>query len=243
MPRSRIDSCEQPAGAGAPEGRTDALTGTRTRAILTILTDLVKKEGDALPKSYSEQERAYIKQRLKEEAAACMGQFGIRRTTVDEIVRRAHIPKGTFYLFYPSKELLLFEVIQEQHEQVNQRLVQALCGLAGASPSAEEVTDVICQFYQMTEDMPIFRLMDSEEIELLVRKLPQEVIHAHLREDTDTVGRLLALFPAKKEVDMEVLSAAFHAIYYATLHRQEIGEAHYAQAIRLLTHGVVTQIL
>ena len=48
----------------------------------------------ALPKIYSDQERAYITKRLKEEAAACMGQFGIRLTTVDEIVRRVHIPKG-----------------------------------------------------------------------------------------------------------------------------------------------------
>ena len=196
-----------------------------------------------MPKSYSDQERAYITKRLKEEAAACMGQFGIRRTTVDEIVRRAHIPKGTFYLFYPSKELLLFEVIQEQHELINQKLVQALSGLAGSAPSAEEITDVIWKFYQLTEDMPVFRLMDSEEIELLVRKLPQEIVASHLREDTDTIGKLLALLPAKKEVDPEVLSAAFHAIYYATLHKKEIGEAHYGQALRLLIHGVVTQII
>ena len=44
-----------------------------------------------MPKSYSDQERAYITKRLKEEAAACMGQFGIRRTTVDELVKRVKI--------------------------------------------------------------------------------------------------------------------------------------------------------
>lgn len=70
-----------------------------------------QKEVKHLPKCYSDQEREYIKKRLKEEAAACMGQFGIRRTTVDELVKRVNIPKGTFYLFYKSKELLLFDVI------------------------------------------------------------------------------------------------------------------------------------
>ena len=196
-----------------------------------------------MPKSYSDQERAYIKKRLKEEAAACMGQFGIRRTTVDEIVKRVNIPKGTFYLFYPSKELLLFEVIQEQHELVNQKLYQALSGLAETDLSADTITDVIFEFYRLTEEMPVFRLMDSGEIELLVRKLPQEVVEAHLREDTDTIRELLSLLPAKKEVDTDVLSAAFHAIYYATLHKQESGEAQYEQALRLLIRGVVTQIL
>lgn len=196
-----------------------------------------------MPKSYSDQERAYIKKRLKEEAAACMGQFGIRRTTVDELVKRVKIPKGTFYLFYPSKELLLFEVIQEQHELVNQQLYQTLSGLGEEAFSAEKITDVIFDFYKMTEQMPIFQLINSEEIELLVRKLPQEVVQAHLQEDTDTIGNLFTLIPAKKEVDVNIISAAFHAIYYATLYKKEIGEEQYDQALRLLIHGVVTQIL
>lgn len=196
-----------------------------------------------MPKSYSDQERAYIKNRLKEEAATCMGQFGIRRTTVDELVKRVHIPKGTFYLFYQSKELLLFEVIQEQHALVNQKLYQELSGLAQTKLSAENITDVIFEFYKLTEEMPVFRLMDSEEIELLVRKLPREVVEAHFREDTDTIQKLFSLLSVKQEVDIEVLSAAFHAIYYATLHKKEIGERQYDQALRLLIHGVVTQII
>ena len=196
-----------------------------------------------MPKCYSDQEREYIKKRLKEEAAACMGQFGIRRTTVDELVKRVNIPKGTFYLFYKSKELLLFDVIQEQHELVNQKLYQAISEAADQSFSAEKLTDMIFEFYKMTEEMPIFRLMDSEEIELLVRKLPREVVEAHLQDDTDTIQKMFALLSVKKEVDVKVMSAAFHAIYYATLHKKEIGEEEYDQALRMLIYGVVTQII
>lgn len=91
-----------------------------------------------MPKSYSEQEKEYIKKRLKEEAAKCLVQYGVRRTTVDEIVKRVHIPKGTFYLFYKSKELFLFEAIQEQHEMVNRELYKALSNLEELS--AEKLT-------------------------------------------------------------------------------------------------------
>ena len=84
-----------------------------------------------MPKSYSEQEREYIRERLKEEAAQCLAKYGVRRTTVDEIVRRVKIPKGTFYLFYKSKELLLFEVIQEQQENINRQLYQAVSEMDG----------------------------------------------------------------------------------------------------------------
>ena len=183
-----------------------------------------------MPKSYSEQEREYIKKRLKEEAAKCLAQYGVRRTTVDEIVKRVNIPKGTFYLFYKSKELLLFEAIQEQHEIVNRELHKALSNLATQELSAEKLTDVIFEFYKMTEKMPILKMLDLGEVELLTRKLPREIVEEHLQDDTDTIEKLFALLPIRKEVDIKVMSAVFHAIYYATLHKAEIGEGQYDAA-------------
>ncbi len=195
-----------------------------------------------MPKSYSEQERAYIRKRLKEEAADCLATYGVRRTTVDEIVRRVNIPKGTFYLFYQSKELLLFEVIQEQQQSINRRLFQVISGLSGTKVSAEELTDAIYAFYKMAEEMPILKLIGTGEVELLARRLPREVVQAHLQDDTDTIGEMLAMLPVKKDVDINVVSAAFHAVYYATLHKAEIGEA-YDQALRTLIYGIVAQLI
>lgn len=196
-----------------------------------------------MPKSYSEQEREYIRRRLKEEAAECLARYGVRRTTVDEIVKRVNIPKGTFYLFYKSKELLLFDVIQEQHENVNRHLFQAISAIAGTSFSAEKLTDVIFEFYKMTEKMPVLKLLDISEVELLVRKLPREAVEEHFQDDTGMIEKMFALLPVKKEVDIKVISAAFHAIYYATLHKAEIGEEQYDEAVRALIYGIVIQVI
>lgn len=196
-----------------------------------------------MPKSYSEQEREYIRKRLKEEAAKCLARYGVRRTTVDEIVNRANIPKGTFYLFYKSKELLLFEVIQEQQKNINCELYQAFSRMTDAEFSAESLTDIIFAFYKKSEEMQILKLLDPGEVELLARKLPREVVEEHLQEDTDTIEKMLALFPVKKETDIKVISAAFHAIYFATLHKAEIGEEHYDGALRTLIYGIVTQLV
>lgn len=196
-----------------------------------------------MPKSYSEQEREYIRKRLKEEAAKCLARYGVRHTTVDEIVKRVNIPKGTFYLFYKSKELLLFEVIQEQQEEVNRELYRAISEIAGSSFSAEKLTDVIFGFYKKTEEMLILKMLDAGEVELLARRLPREVVEGHFQDDTDTIGKMLALFPAKKEVDTKAVSAAFHAIYFATLHKAEIGEEQYDEALRMLIYGVVAQMV
>ena len=196
-----------------------------------------------MPKSFSEQEREYIRQRLKEEAAKCLAQYGVRRTTVDEIVKRVNIPKGTFYLFYKSKELLLFEVIQEQQKNINLELYQAFSDIVDMELSAEKLTDMIFEFYKKTEKMLVLKLYDAGEIELLKRKLPQEIIDEHLQDDTDMIKKMIALFHVKKEVDINVISAAFNAIYYATLHKADIGEEQYDNALQVLIYGIVTQII
>ncbi len=196
-----------------------------------------------LPKCYSDEEREYIIRRLKEEAAKCLAQYGVRRTTVDELVKRVNIPKGTFYLFYKSKEILLFEVIQEQHDAINNGLAQALSKISVKDMSADTFTDLIFDFFKKTEEMPILRLLNTDEVELLVRKLPREVVEAHLQEDTGTIEKMLAMFPMKKKVDVKAISAAFHAIYFATLHKADIGEESYDEALRMLIYGVVKQIM
>ncbi len=202
-----------------------------------------QKEVVAVPKSYSEQEKEYIRKRLKEEAAKCLAKYGVRRTTVDEIVKRANIPKGTFYLFYKSKELLLFDVIQEQQENVNRELYQSISGIADTEFSAEKLTDVIFGFFKMTEKMLILKMLDVNEVELLARKLPREIVEEHFQDDTDTIEKIFALLPVKKEVDIKVVSAAFHAVYFATLHKAEIGEEEYDEALRILIYGIVTQFI
>lgn len=196
-----------------------------------------------MPKCYSEQERMYIKKRLKEEAAYCMGRYGIRHTTVDEIVRRVNIPKGTFYLFYKSKELLLFDVILEQHEQMEQKFLHNISRIASDEISAGKLTDVILDFFKLATDMPILNILNTGEVELLIRKLPQDVVEKHFGHDTDMVEQMFSLLPVKDELDSKAFSAAFHAIYFATLYKNEIGEEQYESALRILIYGVVKQIL
>ena len=72
-----------------------------------------------MPKIYSDEEKKQIIEKLKKEANVLMQEKGVKKTTVDELVKRAGIPKGTFYLFYPSKEMLLFDVSQDFHKQVD----------------------------------------------------------------------------------------------------------------------------
>lgn len=196
-----------------------------------------------MPKCYSEQEKEYIRKRLKEEAAKCLALYGIKRTTVDEIVKRVKIPKGTFYLFYQSKELLLFDVILEQHDLIEKKLWEEISCIDAKNFTPEKLTEIIVHFYQLAGEMPILKLLNSDEIEILARKLPQGVLEEHLGHDNSMIDKLFGAFPLKKNVDTKALSAAFRAIYFSTLHKEEIGEENFDDALRLMVSGLVNQLL
>lgn len=196
-----------------------------------------------MPKCYSKQEREYIQNRLKEEAARCLSQYGIRRTTVDELIKRVKIPKGTFYLFYQSKELLLFEVILEQHEMVEQKLYQSICGMDPGDSLTDQLVDILMDFYRMAAEMPVLKLLDSDEIELLARKLPQDVLAEHLSHDNGMMEKVFSSLPVKPGVDPEIFSTAFRSLYFSSLHKDEIGEENFYESLRILLYGLISQLL
>lgn len=196
-----------------------------------------------MPKSYSEQEKEYIKMRLKEEASKCLAQFGIRRTTVDEIVKRVKIPKGTFYLFYQSKELLLFDVILEQHDAMEKKMMDTVSAIDLDSISIEQITDIFFSFFKAVEESPVLRILNSDEVELLARKLPNETLTEHLEHDNSMIDKIFAILPVKPNVDIDSFSAAFKAIFFSTLHKEEIGKLNYDTSLRLLIRGLLIQII
>ena len=62
-----------------------------------------------MPKIFSEKERVDIISSLQKSAMKELSRVGVRKTTVDELCRLSHLAKGSFYLFYESKEELFLD--------------------------------------------------------------------------------------------------------------------------------------
>ncbi len=194
-----------------------------------------------MPKALTEKERAYIRQRLMAEAEDCLYKFGVRKTTVDELVNRVRIPKGTFYLFYESKELLFYDVLMAFHDKIQRELMEKLNGLAKPlSPDA--LTDVIFSFYRKVEASFLYPLMMSGEIELFMQKLSPEIMEAHAHTDDLNVEQLVHLVPDIRTDMIPHFSGALRAIFLSMLHKREVGEQVFEQALRIMIRGVVLQM-
>lgn len=193
-----------------------------------------------MPKIISEDERSFIDQRLRQEAAYCLTHFGVKGTTVDELVKRVQIPKGTFYLFYASKEELLFRALLDLHEQMEMELEKRLDSLTDIR-DVEAVTDALLDLFKLAEQSGLLRMMTTGELELIYRKLPTEVFQAHLAEDFDAMEDIFILLEIPLE-NIDLYAAAFRGLFVTMLYKREVGEQYTFEALRLCIRGLVMQM-
>lgn len=193
-----------------------------------------------MPKAFLENERIYIKQRLMEEARFCLDQFGVKKTTVDELVKRVGIPKGTFYLFYESKELLFFDVFCEFHNEIQAKLLHGISSIKEINPL--KLTVLIWELYKVVEGSFLLKFITSGEMDLLIRKLPPRVAQEHASTDDLRVEQLLSMIPDVNPENIKVFSAALRGIFLSMLYKHEIGAGVFDDALKMMIHGVVIQM-
>ncbi|MDF2685954.1 MAG: TetR family transcriptional regulator [Clostridia bacterium] len=194
-----------------------------------------------MPKAFSESERRNIKRRLMEEAKLCLTQFGVKKTTVDELVKRVNIPKGTFYLFYESKELLFFDVFCEFHDEIQKNLMSEIASVNGAF-DAKGLTGLIFKYYKAVEESFLLKLITNGDLELLMRKLPEDVVKAHTEKDDFNIENLISILPGIKLTNIKAISGSLRGIFLSMLHKHEIGDDIFYEALKIMLYGVIIQM-
>lgn len=195
-----------------------------------------------MPKSFTEHEREYINKRLKEEAKECLNLYGIKKTTVDELVKRVNIPKGTFYLFYDSKELLLFDVINEVQDEIQGQIIRELQELRGNIDS-DELAELLFRFYKKVENTFLLNILTNGDLELLMRKLPLYAVEEHLAQDDFIIEKVLEIIPHKPDLDIKHFSGALRGIFLSMLYKREIGEDVFDGSLKLMIRGIAIQLM
>jgi len=198
--------------------------------------------GDKLPKAYTDKEKDYIVKSLKKEAQECLLTYGIKKTTVDELVKRVNIPKGTFYLFYPSKEALFFHVINDMHDEIQAQIAVEVAGF-NEKISVNGLTDLFMRYFKMVDETNLLKLLVSGELESLMRKLPDDMVAEHLKKDDFSLEQMIALIPSAQGKNSESFSGAFRGIFMTMLYKREIGEKIYEEVLRLMIRGLVLELM
>lgn len=82
-----------------------------------------------LPKPITARGEA-TRQRILDAAEAEFGENGFVRTSIAAIVNRASVAQGTFYLYFPSKDDVLRELVRDMGRRLRHALTEATAGIS-----------------------------------------------------------------------------------------------------------------
>ena len=193
-----------------------------------------------MPKPFSEKERSEISKSLKAVAFKSLLSKGVKKTTVDDLVKAVNIPKGTFYLFFESKEILLYEAMMDFEEETHNQLSSSILNIQN-NFNVESLSSMIMDFFKIGYESGFAELLLKGEIDILLRKLPDEIVKSHIEKDDDFLSVFKFLFPNLTEKSLSNYSGAFRALFFTVAYKREIGENYY-EVLELMAKSLITQM-
>jgi AcrR family transcriptional regulator len=129
--------------------------------------------------SFTQKERCSIIDALRRAAGKSAATVGMRKTTVDTLADEAGISKGAFYKFYPSKEHLFLDVLEQWYLQIFDCAEKVLARCQQLPPH-RRAAQVLKAAWREMRRTPLVRFV-QEEYPLLVRKMPEDIIKPEYR--------------------------------------------------------------
>lgn len=190
-----------------------------------------------MTKAFTEAEKKRLRERLLKQGRKLFTQYGLKKTSLDDLTRPLGIAKSTFYLFFESKEALYFELLVQMRREVEERI------RAASFAATDDPRDGLRRFMHAVVDEletnPLTRrlLTQPEELERLARSVPPELVATKAADSAAYIlpailagqaqGRIIAEPPA-------VIAGVIRSVTLLTLHQDLIGEDIYPQVVNLM---------
>ncbi len=149
---------------------------------------------------------------------------GFKDTNVSDITEMAGVGVGTFYIYYPSKERLFYEVYIKENEKIKKFIWESL-------DLNDDPVTVVKKFITQTNDAMNTNLILKEwynrdvfkELELYYREEGRETGYFVNNVCTELLKKWRAEGKIRGDIDDGLMLAFFDTLAYIDTHKEEIG--------------------
>jgi AcrR family transcriptional regulator len=107
----------------------------------------------------AEREQGSSRKELLEAALAVFAERGYAAASIEEVIRRAGLSKGTFYFNFNNKEDLLFALIDEHLDDPSRALMELTASAPGDVPTAAAVSAGLAKI--LRQERPTLLLLEE----------------------------------------------------------------------------------
>lgn len=185
-------------------------------------------EVESLPK-FTDMELEVVKNLLFENGKALFIKYGLKKTSIDDIVQACEISKGTFYKFFHSKEELYFEIFKKE-EEVYLHIYES--AFASTRNDRERMTTLIKELWSyFSTNRFLHSFYEREEQDLLIRKISKEVIQKYTEEQRRKFVHILKAKDSINSVNPEIIVGMIRGVLIMSLSKRSIGEHVYDEVM------------
>jgi AcrR family transcriptional regulator len=199
---------------------------------------------EIIMREFAGKEKELIRLKMLENGKKAFSKSGIKKTSIEEITKSVGIAKGSFYIFFDSKEELYFQILMD--EIARSMPAQFDLGLNEKVSPKQRVGRFLREAVASMDSNPILKLMlDPEEYTLVARRLAT-VEDGH--PEVDIVYPLTRLLSKWQEdgiivqQDTNLLANVIKGVFLLTTHRDEIGEEIYPAVMDFYIDMITDQI-
>ncbi len=193
-----------------------------------------------MPK-FNVNEKTIIQDKLYAEGERLFSQHGIKKVTVDDLVKAAGIAKGSFYAFYENKECLYFDILERLQQRLRDEMEEFLSEHRSLPP-IDLMKQCFIWMLSRLGQYPILKQTDGETIEYLYRKLPPELIAAHTKDDSYELERLQA-YGVHFKCGIEIAAKVLQALAVSFLSMQKEWLEGSSAVMDIMLDGVLKEIV
>jgi AcrR family transcriptional regulator len=201
-----------------------------------------------MPRAFHADERERIEARLIETGRRLFERQGLRKTNVAELAAAAGIGKGSFYLFYPSKEALFMAISDRFETQVKSAFTAELDALRKTGVDARTLLRrYFALHFEAFERHPFLALLgDRSELEPLLLRVGPERFAAERERDAAFFADLIASWQRAGVVDPDLDPRAVSALSRAVLAliqgRELIGDDDWPAMVELTIDAFASRV-
>lgn len=196
-----------------------------------------------MAKALTEHEKKINENKIKKVTKNLIEMYGFKRITVDQITKAASISKGAFYLYFNSKEDLLFDLIVEIHES---SFEQAFLFFEQSShiPLEQSIPKFIFEMLNSKDHMILLRNGEDiqEILNLYFSTHKNRYIDLEAYEINSYRKLLLMMNIDVQIVKPEVVSNLIHSIYASSNYLKDIDAKYMDQTIVVMIDSIVNYI-
>jgi AcrR family transcriptional regulator len=132
-----------------------------------------------MPRGFNEREKDAIRANLLDAGRAKLIAVGMGKTSVEELARAAHISKGAFYQFFPSKEALFMALFAEAEHSYRDQL-RAFAARPGRTPKARMLA-FLRDALRRYREAPLLNKVSRDDMAALLRVMSLDGARGHQR--------------------------------------------------------------